>query len=159
MSLTIKSLPVSYIFFLKIAFAVKSCKRTRSDFLLSNHENNNNDLVPLKEATEITENLLTSYNFEKDEIVSIITEFNEISNQDLYERILKNKISSNDESHKGTFINFDSFASFLLDSFIKKKLEGIQDLQNNLMIFCKSRYDSRVNFQEFTDSVNLFLIR
>ena len=44
---SLKALPRTMVFFLKILYTIKTNKKTASDFLLPNHDSNNNYLIPL----------------------------------------------------------------------------------------------------------------
>lgn len=150
-----KSLPETCRFFLKIALEIKSGKKSSSDFFMPNHENNNSYLIPVPEAIKYIENILSDeYDFPTFKIKTICENLNDIAEKDLYSRILRNKVTNQGEGSKSRFISYDSFISYLIDIFVGNMIKRLEELHSNLVMFCKSRYESRMTINNFRYAVN-----
>lgn len=155
-----KTLPETCRFFFKIALEVKTGKKTLSDFFLPNHENNNSGLIPLADALKYIENLLKEEKgFPASKIKQICENMNEIAEKDLYSRMLRNKVNSQEEGRKNKFISFDSFTSYLIDIFVSSMIQRLEKLHSNLVMFCKSRYESRLTFENFKYAVIILKLK
>lgn len=148
-----KSLPETCRFFYRMILEIKSGKKTSSDFFMPNHENNNNYLIPVAEAERYTDKILRDENFPASSILKVCSDLGEIAEKDLYSRILRNRITNQAEGAKNKFISFDAYVSYLLEIFVGRMMKRLGNLHSNLVMFCKSRYESRMTMQNFKYSV------
>lgn len=144
-----------FSFFTKICLEIKNGKKTLSDYLMPNHENNNNNLIPLKDATLIGDKIFKEEGYGASQIKEILDELPRIAEKDLFSRMLRNKSMNFQETNmQERFISFDAFMIYFLDCFVTAIMKKLENLHTNLRLFCKSRYESRMTFDEFCFAVN-----
>lgn len=149
-----RSLDKTFKFFVTTCLEVRTAKKTLSDYLIPNHENNNNNLIPINQATLISEKVFKAEGFSASKIKAIVDELPRIAEKDLFSRMLRNKSMNAQETNmQDRFISFDAMTSFLLESFVNSIVERLHNLHTNLRLFTKSRYESRVTFEEFVFAV------
>lgn len=154
-----RSLDKTFKFFVTLCLEIKTGKKTLSDFLIPNHENNNNNLIPINQANLICEKVFRSEGFSASKIKAVVDELPRIAEKDLFSRLLRNKSMNAQETNmQDRFISFDAMVSFLIDSFVTSIVERLHNLHTNLRLFCKSRYESRMTFEEFCFAVSNFKI-
>ena len=154
-----KSLPVTFRFFITVLMEIKAGVKTASDFMMPNHENNNNNLIPVEDAVFYAQNVLKSEGYEEEKIKEICDEIYVLSERDLFSRILRNKNTNQLESNKNKYISFDAFVGYLLEVFVSSIMKRLQLLHSNLIMNCKSPYECRSTFENFTYSVSLKKIK
>ena len=137
---------------------VRNNKKTKSEFILSNSEDNDNYSIPLDQAYEIAVNILKEYSFQQDEIDELSDDFNDLLQNDLFFENIKDKRNFNNINKKSNNINFDSLALFLINNVVRKKREILNELNSKCLIYCKSRFDSRINYQDFVKSVKFLFL-
>lgn len=149
-----RSLDRTFNFFVKICLEIKTGKKTTSDFFMPNHENNNNNLIPLKEANLICEKIFKEEGFSASIIKDIIDELPRVAEKDLFSRMLRNKSMNFQETNmQERFISFDALVLYFLDCFIGALVTKLENLHTKLRMFCKSKYESRMTFEDFCFAV------
>ena len=102
-------LPSTCGFFLNLAILIKQSKRSSSAFLLPNSKDNNNYLIPVTEAIEISTKLFKKYHLPDES--SIKNQLGSVAQKDLFLRVAHATSNNKDkEITKEKFISFDSLA-------------------------------------------------
>ena len=148
------ALSKTFRFYAKIALEVKTGAKTFSAYLLPNHENNNNNLIPLAEAKALIERLLREEGFLNSQARTCSEEFDQIAENDLISRMVRREGMNAEENVENKFVSFDAFSCYLLECSIKRLCKRIKALCLGLKMVCKSRYESRITFEAFFDAVS-----
>ena len=77
-----------------------------------------------------------------------------MAERDLFQRVLRNQTTNDQEGSKNKFISFDALAHYMLNIYVNRTLDRLQNLSNNLRLFCKSRYESRMTMENFRYAVS-----
>jgi hypothetical protein len=153
------SLPNTFRFFLKVCLEIKSGKRTKSDFFMPNHDNNNHNLIPLAESIKYTEEILKTEGFALSKIKEIVESLGPLAERDLFNRVLRNKTTNDQEGAKNKYISFDALVNYLITLYANKITDRLQGLHSNFRLFCKSRYESRMTLENFRYAVNIYFYK
>lgn len=90
---------------------IRQSKRSSSSYLLPNSKDNNNYLIPVSEAIDISTKLLKKYNFSEHTVGNIKNELASVAQRDLFLRVAHATSNNKDkEISKEKFIGFDSLA-------------------------------------------------
>lgn len=90
---------------------VRQSKRSFSAYLLPNSRDNNNYLIPLTEAIEISTKLFKKFGFNEHTLASIKNELASVAQKDLFLRVAHStSINKDKEISREKFISFDSLA-------------------------------------------------
>lgn len=112
--LAFMELPSSCGFFLNLVLMVRQSKRSSSAFLLPNSKENNNYLIPVTEALEISTKLFKKYGFNDHVLSGIKNELASVAQKDLFLRVAHStSINKDKEISREKFISFDSLAQYI----------------------------------------------
>lgn len=120
-------LPSTFGFYLNIAFNVKQSKRSFSHFILPNAQENNNYLIPISEATDISTKIMKRYKFPDSYFQNIKHLLTSEANKDLFWRVAHSKSVKKDKDvGRETLISFDALAGY---TFLTKMAPEQMDRQ------------------------------
>ena len=147
------SLQKSFRFYLRLCLEIKAHSKTASDFLLPNHTDSNNYLIPLESAYNYADTCLKSEGIKPEKVNEILEQLPQIAEKDLFNRMLKNSALNDGESVNNRYISFDAFVGYLMGCFQKIIVARVYTFHTNLRLLCKSKHESACTFESFSYTV------
>lgn len=148
------TLPSTTGVYLYTALYVKKFRKHTYSYLFPNHEQNSNNLIPLKEAIELVTKIMKRLKLweEKGEEIAVV--FTEMAEKDLFIRLLHNKGTDRNESSKNQYISIDYFCNFVLEKYLEKLKTQIISFQTIIGLFGSSIQESKKTFENICSAVD-----